>query len=124
MNRKLGHRTATLRNLAKALITHERIETTATKAKTLKPWVEGIITLGKKGTLHHRRQAFTKLQDKDAVHKVFETLAGRFASRNGGYTRVIRTRQRMGDAAEMALIEFVDREAAPAETGDKAAAAQ
>ena len=108
MNRSLGHRTATLRNLAKGLIAHGRIETTLTKAKTLRPFIESLVTLGKKGSLHHRRQAFAKLADKQATHKVFETIAPLFKERNGGYTRIIRTRTRMGDAADMALIEFVE----------------
>lgn len=109
LNRPTGHRTATLRNLAAALIEHERIETTVTKAKTLRPFVEAVVTLGKKGTLHHRRQAFQKLQDKVAVHKIFEEIGPRYAGRPGGYTRLMRSRQRPGDAAEMAIIEFVDR---------------
>lgn len=109
LNRPTGHRRATLRNLACALINNERIETTAPKAKVLKSYVEQIVTLGKKGTVHHRRQAFAKLMDKKAVHKVFESLAPRYSERPGGYTRVMRTRRRLGDGAEMALIEFVDR---------------
>ncbi len=121
LNRPTGHRTATLRNLAAALIEHERIETTATKAKTLRSFVETVVTLGKKGTLHHRRQAFQKLQNKTAVHKVFEELGPRYAERPGGYTRVLRSRQRPGDAAEMAIIEFLDR---PVEEEEEAAPAQ
>lgn len=108
MNRPTGHRNATLRNLAKALIEHGRIETTATKAKVLRPFVENLVTLGKKGTLHHRRLAFSRLCDKRAVHKVFEVVGPLFADRDGGYTRIVRTRRRAGDAAEMAIIEFVD----------------
>ncbi len=109
MNRPTGHRIATLRNLSRSLIEHERIETTAVKARTLQSFVESIVTLGKKGTVHHRRQAFQRLQDKKAVHKVFEVLGPRFSERPGGYTRVIRTRRRAGDGAEMAFIEFVER---------------
>ncbi len=124
LNRPTGHRTATLRNLAAALIEHERIETTATKAKTLRPFVENVITLGKKGTLHHRRQAFQKLQNKTAVHKVFEELGPRYAERDGGYTRVIRSRQRPGDAAEMAIIEFLDRPVEETEEEPEATPAQ
>lgn len=108
MNRPTGHRIATLRNLAKALIEHGRIETTVTKAKLLRPFVESIVTMGRKGTLHHRRLAFARLNDKRAVHKVFETIAPLFAGRDGGYTRIIRTRRRAGDAAELAIIEFVE----------------
>ncbi len=115
LNRSLGHRTATLRNLAKALIEHERIETTQTKAKTLRPFVEGLITLSKKGSLHHRRQAFSKLNCKKAVHKLFEELGARYQSRNGGYTRIILGRRRMGDGSEMAYIELIDRKPTQAE---------
>jgi len=119
MNRELGHRTCTLRNLTRGLILQknaqgeylERIETPATKAKTLRPFVEKLITLGKKGTLHHRRQAFALLQDKEAVHRIFEDLAKRYSARPGGYTRIMHTRRRMGDGVEMAFIELVDRTA-------------
>jgi large subunit ribosomal protein L17 len=124
MGRSLGHRTATLRNLARALVLSEgadgnklyRIETTATKAKVLRPFIENLITLGKKGTVHHRRQAFQKLQCKQTVHCIFEELAPAFKDREGGYTRITRTRYRMGDAAEMAYIELVDRESVISES--------
>jgi large subunit ribosomal protein L17 len=119
MSRPTGHRKATLRNLAKAIITHGRIETTVTKAKILRPFVEVIVTLGKKGTLHHRRQAFAKIGDKRAVHKIFEEISPLFAERNGGYTRIVRTRHRAGDAAEMALIEFVEFPASGNESEDE-----
>ena len=117
LNRSLGHRTATLRNLAKALILQEdaegnkleRIETTVMKAKTLRPYVEKLITLGKKGTLHHRRQAFAQIADKDAVTQLFDVLAPRFKERTGGYTRIILGRRRQGDGAEMAYIQLIDR---------------
>lgn len=124
LNRPTGHRTALLRNLAKALVLSEdaegnkleRIETTAVKAKVLKSFIEQAVTLGKKGTVHHRRLAFSRLQDKAAVHRIFEEIAPRYADRSGGYTRIIRTRRRLGDGAEMAYIEFVDRAStAPAE---------
>lgn len=131
LNRAVGHRTALLRNLVRALVLTkddngnniERIETTIQKAKGLQPFVESLITLGKKGTLHHRRQAFAQLQDKYTVHRLFEELAPRYKERNGGYTRIVRTRRRQGDGAEMALIEFVDRPAAsvPAEGTEVAA---
>lgn len=112
LSRPTGHRNAVLRNLSQALIEHERIETTITNAKTLQPYIESVVTLGKKGEVHHRRLAFSKLGNKHAVHKMFEEIAPRFADRNGGYTRVIRTRRRAGDAADMAFIEFI--ESAPA----------
>ena len=111
LSRPTGHRDALLRNLAKALILtpNGRIETTAVKAKAAQVLVENIVTLGKQGTLHHRRQAFAKLVCKKSVHKAFEELAPRYANRPGGYTRVIRTRRRAGDGAEMAFLEFVDQ---------------
>ncbi|CAN5380150.1 hypothetical protein BH09SUM1_BH09SUM1_02960 [soil metagenome] len=134
LNRSLGHRTATLRNLTRSLILQEvkgggkleRIETTAVKAKTLRPWVEKLITLGKKGTLHHRRQAFAQVACKDTVHQVFEVLAKRYADRTGGYTRIILGRRREGDGAEMAYIELVGREVAaePAAAEEKTAGAE
>lgn len=125
LSRQVGARTALLRNLAKALIEHERIETTTAKAKVLRPFVEGIVTLGKKGTQHDRRNAFSKLAHKSAVDKVFSVIAPRFATREGGYTRLIHSRRRMGDGAELAYVEFVDRvekaeeEAAPAAPATK-----
>ncbi|MCC7392575.1 50S ribosomal protein L17, partial [Candidatus Sumerlaeota bacterium] len=93
LSRQVGARTALLRNLAKALIEHERIETTTAKAKVLRPFVENIVTLGKKGTQHDRRNAFSKLAHKTAVDKVFKEIAPRFSSRNGGYTRIIHSRR-------------------------------
>ncbi len=97
-----------LRALAVALITQERIRTTEAKAKVLRPVIEKLITLGKKGDVAHRRQAFSTLQKKHAVHKLFADLAPRFTDRPGGYTRVVRAGQRAGDGAWMAYIEFVD----------------
>lgn len=125
LSRKTGPRRQLIRNLSAALITHERIHTTETKAKALRPVVERLVTLGKKGTLHHRRQAFSALQKKTAVHKLFEEIAPRFTERPGGYTRIIRDGQRAGDGAWMAYIEFVDRgaETAAATTGTETAAA-
>ncbi len=122
LNRPTGHRTATLRNLTRALVLTkddegnytDRIETTTAKAKVLKSFIEKQITLGKKGSVHHRRMAFSNLQCKETVHRIFEELGPRYQERPGGYTRVIRTRRRAGDGAEMAFIEFVDRAEAPA----------
>ncbi|MCX6129061.1 MAG: 50S ribosomal protein L17 [Proteobacteria bacterium] len=112
--RKLGrdsaHRRALLRNLATSLITHERITTTLPKAKELRSVVEKMVTLGKKGSLHHRRQAGSYLFDKEAVVKVFGDLASRFKDRQGGYVRILKRGIRVGDGAKMALIEFVDFE--------------
>ncbi len=112
--RKFGktsaHRKALFRNLVGALIERERISTTLAKAKELRGKVERTITLGKKGTLHARRQAFKLAPQKEAVQKVFGTLAGRYANRPGGYTRIIKIGPRRGDNAPMVFIELVDRE--------------
>ena len=112
--RKLGrtsaHRKALFRNLVGALIQRERISTTLAKAKELRGKVEKTITLGKKGTLHARRQAFKLAPQKETVQKVFGSLAERYAKRPGGYTRIIKIGPRKGDNAPMAFIELVDRE--------------
>jgi len=113
LNRTTGHRDALLVNLATALIKHEQIKTTLPKAKELKPYVEKLVTLGKRGAknLHARRQALSQLRnDTTTVAKIFDTLAPRYASRSGGYTRVMKAGFRYGDAAPMAVIEFVDRD--------------
>jgi large subunit ribosomal protein L17 len=112
--RKLGvtssHRAAMFRNMAVALIKHEQITTTLPKAKELRPVVEKLITLGKRGGLHAKRQAFDQLRDLTIVAKLFDTLAERYKTRNGGYTRVLKAGMRFGDAADMAVIELVDRD--------------
>jgi large subunit ribosomal protein L17 len=108
--RTSAHRKALFRNLAGALIQQERISTTLAKAKELRGKVEKTITLGKRGTLHARRQAFKLIPAKNAVQKVFSTLADRYASRPGGYTRIIRIGHRKGDDAPIVFIELVDRE--------------
>ena len=110
LNRTHEHRKAMLANMANALIKHEQIKTTLPKAKELKPYVEKLITLGKKGGLHARRQAASTLQDDAMVAKLFDTLADRYGSRSGGYTRVLKAGFRFGDAAPMAVIELVDRD--------------
>ena len=110
LNRTSSHRKALFKNMAQAIIKHEQIVTTLPKAKTMKPIVDKLITLGKKGSLHARRQAFSKLRDEDMVTKLFGTLAPRYADRNGGYTRVLKAGYRYGDAAAMAVIELVDRD--------------
>ena len=110
LNRTSSHRKALFKNMAQAIIKHEQIVTTLPKAKTMKPIVDKLITLGKKGSLHARRQAFSKLRDEDMVAKLFGTLAPRYADRNGGYTRVLRAGYRYGDTAAMAVIELVDRD--------------
>ena len=109
LNRTSSHRKALFKNMAQAIIKHEQIITTLPKAKTMKPIVDKLITLGKKGDLHARRQAFAKLRDDGIVAKLFDTLATRYADRNGGYTRVLKAGYRYGDAAAMAVIELVDR---------------
>lgn len=110
--RKLGrvssHRRAMLRNMATSLVIHERIETTVPKAKELRGLVEKMITLGKRGDLHARRQAAAYLFDDEAVKKVFSDLASRFKERNGGYTRILKKGPRFGDGADMAFLELVD----------------
>ena len=108
--RTSAHRKALFRNLVQALIQRERISTTLAKAKELRGKVEKTITLGKKGTLHARRQAFKLAPAKEAVQKVFGPLAERYANRPGGYTRIIRIGHRKGDDAPMAFIELVDRD--------------
>ena len=125
--RKLGrtsaHRKALFRNLVGALIQRERISTTLAKAKELRGKVEKTITLGKKGTLHARRQVFKLAPQKETVQKVFGPLAERYAKRPGGYTRIIKIGQRKGDNAPMAFIELVDREGdAPAREKGKGSA--
>ena len=110
LNKTSEHRKALFKNMAQAIIKHEQIITTLPKAKTMKPIVDKLITLGKKGSLHARRQAFSKLRDESMVAKLFETLAPRYADRNGGYTRVLKAGYRYGDAAAMAVIELVDRD--------------
>lgn len=110
LNRTSSHRKAMLQNMAVALIKHEQIKTTVPKAKELRPYVEKLITLGKRGSLHARRQALSKLPEKQAVDKLFSTLAERYAERPGGYTRILKAGFRYGDAAPMAFIEFIDRD--------------
>ena len=108
--RSSAHRKAMFSNMATALIKHEQISTTLAKAKDLRPVVEKIITLGKRGDLHARRQAYAALNDKAQVDKLFAELAKRYADRAGGYTRIIQAGFRYGDAAPMAMIELVDRD--------------
>ena len=110
LNRTSSHRKALFKNMAQAIIKHEQIVTTLPKAKTMKPIVDKLISLGKKGSLHARRQAFSKLRDENMVAKLFGTLAPRYADRNGGYTRVLKAGYRYGDSAAMAVIELVDRD--------------
>mgnify|MGYP000518830805 CR=1 FL=1 len=112
LNKTSSHRKAMFANMASALLKHEQIITTLPKAKELAPIVERIITLGKRGSLHARRQAVSKLpvSDKEVVKKLFDTLAERYKERNGGYTRVLKAGFRYGDSAPIAVIELVDRD--------------
>ena len=107
-----SHRLAMFRNMAVALIKHEQITTTLPKAKELRPVAEKLITLGKRGGLHARRQAYAQLRDDAMVSKLFGALADRYKTRAGGYTRVLKAGVRYGDAADMAVIELVDRDPA------------
>ena len=110
LGRKTGHRHALLRNLAAALVKHEQITTTAPKAKELRPYVEKLVTLAKRGGLSNRRLAMSRLGDETQLKKLFDVLAERYADREGGYTRVIKAGLRASDAAPMAVIEFVERD--------------
>ena len=110
LNRTKEHRKAMFSNMAAALIKHEQIKTTLPKAKDLRPIVEKLISLGKRGQLHDRRRAFAMLRDDATTAKLFDTLAGRYAARSGGYTRVIKAGYRYGDTAPMAVIELVERD--------------
>jgi large subunit ribosomal protein L17 len=108
--RDSSHRKALLRMLVTALLKNEKIETTVAKAKEIRPLAEKMITLGKRGDLHARRQALSFINDETVVSGLFTNIAPRFASRNGGYTRIILTRNRAGDAAPMAVIELIERQ--------------
>ncbi|MCP5080903.1 MAG: 50S ribosomal protein L17 [Alphaproteobacteria bacterium] len=110
LNRTSSHRKAMFANMATALIKHEQIVTTLPKAKELRPIVEKLVTLGKRGSLHARRQAISQIQDKTQAGKLFDVLAKRYAERNGGYIRIMKAGFRYGDNAPMAVIEFVDRD--------------
>jgi large subunit ribosomal protein L17 len=110
LNRTSTHRKAMFANMAAALIKHEQISTTLPKAKDLRPYVEKLITLGKKGDLAARRQAIAQMRDKDQVEKLFAVLAPRYKERQGGYIRVLKAGFRFGDNAPMAIIEFVERD--------------
>jgi large subunit ribosomal protein L17 len=112
LNRTSSHRRAMLANMAVALLKHEQITTTLPKAKELRPYVEKLITLGKRGDLHARRLVLARLPDEVVVGKLFETVGPRYTERHGGYTRILKAGHRFGDAAPMAVIELVDRDPA------------
>ena len=115
LNRTASHRKAMFANMAASLILHEQIVTTLPKAKEIRPIVEKLVTLGKRGDLHARRQAISAVRDVPQVGKLFETIGPRYAERSGGYIRIMKAGFRHGDNAAMAVIEFVDRD--PAEKG-------
>jgi large subunit ribosomal protein L17 len=110
LNRTTSHRLMMLRNMVTSLFEHERIETTEAKAKELRSLAERLITLGKKGDLHARRQALRIINSKKVAHKLFTEITPRFAGRNGGYTHILKTRNRVGDGAALAIIELLPAE--------------
>ena len=129
-NRTAEHREAMFANMAAALIKHEQIVTTLPKAKDLRPVVEKLVTLAKRGGLHARRQAMSQMRDETQLKKLFDVLAKRYESRNGGYLRIMKAGFRYGDQAPMAVIEFVDRDvnargqdSGPSQKGDESAEA-
>lgn len=122
LSRTYGHRKAMLRNMAVSLILHKRINTTLAKAKELRKFVEPVLTRSKADTMHNRRMVFADLQDKEAVKELFGQIAEKIATRPGGYTRIIKTGFRLGDAAEMCMMELVDfNELLLAESGSRKA---
>ncbi|MCO5065825.1 MAG: 50S ribosomal protein L17 [Rhizobiaceae bacterium] len=118
--RSVSHRKAMFANLAASLIEHEQIVTTLPKAKDLRPIVEKLVTLGKRGDLHARRQVIAQIGNEHLVKRLFETIAPRYAQRNGGYLRIMKAGFRHGDNAPLAVIEFVDRDVSAKGAGDKA----
>jgi large subunit ribosomal protein L17 len=120
LNRTSSHRKAMLSNMVVSLLTHEQIKTTLPKAKELRRVADKMITLGKRGTLHTRRLAFSFLRDDDAVSKLFSVLGSRYKDRSGGYTRVLKAGYRYGDNAPMAMIELIDRDLDAKGAEDKA----
>lgn len=120
LNRTSSHRKAMFANMAASLIEHEQIVTTLPKAKELRPIVEKLVTLGKRGDLHARRQAASAIRDEDQTRKLFATIAPRYADRHGGYLRIMKAGFRTGDNAPMAVIEFVDRDVDARGAADRA----
>jgi large subunit ribosomal protein L17 len=123
LNRTHSHRKALFANMAASLIEHEQIITTLPKAKELAPFMDKLISLAKRGDIHGRRQAMSKVRNEEQVKKLFDTLGGRYTERNGGYTRVLKAGYRHGDNAPMAVIELVDRDASAKGAVDRARAA-
>ena len=124
LNRKTNHRIALLKNLSKSLIEHEQITTTLPKAKDLRPFVEKLLTIGKKKDLNSRRRLFSYLRDENLVKKIIETLSPRYSNRNGGYTKIFKSGFRTGDSAPMAVIELVERDIEAKGLADKERKAQ
>ncbi|RAX42556.1 50S ribosomal protein L17 [Rhizobium tropici] len=120
LNRTASHRKAMFANMAASLITHEQIVTTLPKAKEIRPIVEKLVTLGKRGDLHARRQAISQIRDAAVVSKLFNAIATRYATRNGGYLRIMKAGFRQGDNAALAVVEFVDRDVNAKGAADKA----
>src|SRR6188768_906153 len=119
LNRTASHRKAMFANMAASLILHEQIVTTLPKAKEIRPIVEKLVTLGKRGDLHARRQAISQIRDVAVVAKLFDAIAIRYATRNGGYLRIMKAGYRHGDNAAMAVVEFVERDIDAKGAGDK-----
>ena len=119
LNRTASHRKAMFANMAASLILHEQIVTTLPKAKEIRPIVEKLVTLGKRGDLHARRQAISQIRDVAVVSKLFDAIATRYANRNGGYLRIMKAGYRHGDNAPLAVIEFVDRDVDAKGAADK-----
>ena len=119
-NRTAEHRKAMFENMASSLIKHEQIVTTLPKAKEIRPIVEKLVTLGKRGDLHARRQAISQIRDAVVVAKLFDAIATRYATRNGGYLRIMKAGFRQGDNAALAVVEFVDRDTSAKGAADKA----
>jgi len=120
LNRTASHRKALFTNMAASLIEHEQIVTTLPKAKDLRPIVEKLVTLGKRGDLHARRQVIAQIGNEGVVKRLFETIAPRYATRNGGYLRIMKAGFRQGDNAPLAVIEFVDRDTSAKGAADRA----
>ena len=120
LNRTASHRKAMFANMAASLIEHEQIVTTLPKAKEIRPIVEKLITLGKRGDLHARRQAISAIRDVQLVQKLFDVLATRYADRHGGYIRIMKAGYRFGDNAPLAVVEFVERDITAKGAGDRA----
>ncbi|MEN9895883.1 MAG: ribosomal protein [Pseudomonadota bacterium] len=120
LNRTASHRKAMFANMAASLILHEQIVTTLPKAKEIRPIVEKLVTLGKRGDLHARRQAISQIRDVAVVAKLFDAIATRYATRNGGYIRIMKAGFRQGDNSAMAVVEFVDRDVDAKGKADKA----